>query len=76
MGIGFVRFNRRANRRSLAIFRRKKITHLGALNIANFARSGKNHRRNRRETRDFGALSTKTKDKKKSREKKKKLEDV
>ena len=36
MGIKFVPFNRRENRRSLAIFFAEEIAHLGALNIARF----------------------------------------
>ena len=57
MGIKFVPFNRRENRRSLAIFFAEEIAHLGALKIARFCGgSGKNRRRNRRESRDFGAL--------------------
>ena len=36
MGISFVHFNRRENRRLLAIFDRKEIAHLGALKIARF----------------------------------------
>ena len=36
MGIKFVPFNRRENRRSLAIFFAKEIAHLGALKIARF----------------------------------------
>ena len=36
MGIKFVPFNRRENRRSLAIFFAEEIAHLGALKIARF----------------------------------------
>ena len=36
MGIKFVHFNRRENRRSLAIFFAEEIAHLGALKIARF----------------------------------------
>ena len=36
MGIKFVPFNRRENRRSLAIFFAEEIAHLGALEIARF----------------------------------------
>ena len=57
VGIHFVPFNRRENRRSLAIFDRKEIAHLGALKIAILQGSSKNRRRNRRDSRDFGALS-------------------
>ena len=57
VGIKFVPFNRRENRRSLAIFFAKEIAHLGALkNRAILRGSGENRRRNRRESRDFGAL--------------------
>ena len=38
MGIKFVPFNRRENRRSLAIFFAEEIAHLGALKIARFCR--------------------------------------
>ena len=37
MGIKFVPFNRRENRRSLAIFFAEEIAHLGALKIARFS---------------------------------------
>ena len=47
----------RENRRSLAIFFAEEIAHVGALkNRAILRGSGKNRRRNRRESRDFGAL--------------------
>ena len=36
MGIRFLRFCRRENRRSLASFDRKEIAHLGAIRIAQF----------------------------------------
>ena len=36
MRINFAPLNRRENRRSLAIFDRKEIAHLGALTIARF----------------------------------------
>ena len=36
MGIKFVPFNRRENRRSLAIFFAEEIAHVGALKIARF----------------------------------------
>ena len=36
MGVKFVPFNRRENRRSLAIFFAEEIAHLGALKIARF----------------------------------------
>ena len=58
-GISFVRFNRRDNRRALATFDRKEITHLVALKIARFPRgNSKNRRCNRRESRDSDALSS------------------
>ena len=45
MGIKFVPFNRRENRRSLAIFFAEEIAHLGALkNRAILQGSGKNRR--------------------------------
>ena len=53
VGIKVVPFNRR----SLAIFFAEEIAHLGASkNRAILRGSGKNRRRNRRESRDFGAL--------------------
>ena len=36
MGISLAHFNRRENRRSLAILDRKEIAHLGAVKIARF----------------------------------------
>ena len=56
MGICFACFNRRENRRSLAILHRKEITRLGALKIAILRGSGTNRLCNHRESRDFGAL--------------------
>ena len=59
MGISFVRFNHRENRRSPAMFYRKEIAHLGAVpHGAKFAGSGRNRCCNRREAHDFGALSS------------------
>ena len=57
VGIKFVPFNRRENRRSLAIFFAKEIASWGLKNRAILRGSGENRRRNRRESRDFGALS-------------------
>ena len=55
----FTRFHRRGNRGSLAIFFAGEIAHLGASKVARFCRgSGKNRRRSRRESSDFGALSS------------------
>ena len=56
MGINFVPFNRRENRRSLANFDHKEIAHLGALEVAILRGSGKNRRRNRRGSSNVGAL--------------------
>ena len=57
MGINFVPVNRRESRRSLATFDRTDIAHLGVLNIARLCGGERsNRRRNRRESRDFGAL--------------------
>ena len=54
----FARHHRRKNRGSLAIFFAEEIAHLGASKSrGDFSGSGKNRRRNRRESRDFGALS-------------------
>ena len=54
----FTRFHRRTNRSSLAIFFASEIAHLGASKSrATFWGAGKNRRRNRRESRDFVALS-------------------
>ena len=50
-------FHRRRNRGSLAVFFAEEIAHLGASKSRDFSGSGKNRRRNRRESRDFGALS-------------------
>ena len=41
MGINFLLFNRRENRRALAIFDRKEIAHLPAVNIARILRKQK-----------------------------------
>ena len=60
VGMKFVPFNRRENRRSLAIFFAEEIARASWGLIKNRAilrGSGKNRRRNRRESRDFGALS-------------------
>ena len=56
MGSSFVHFNRRENRRSLAIFDRKDIVHLGAQKMAILRGSGENRHHNRKESCDFGAL--------------------
>ena len=58
MGIKFGLLNRRENRRSLAIFlRRGNRASWGLKNRAILRGSGENRRRNRRGSRDFGALS-------------------
>ena len=58
MGIRFAHCKRRENRRSLAILDRKEIAHLGAIkNRAILRGERKNRRHNRRESRDFDALS-------------------
>ena len=54
----FTHFLRRRNRGSLAIFFAEEIAHLGALKIRATLWGGKNRRRSRRESRDFGALSS------------------
>ena len=54
----FTRFHRSKNRGSLATFFAQEIAHLGASKSRDFSGSGKNRRRNRRESRDFGALSS------------------
>ena len=56
VGSVFACLNRRGNRRSLAIFDRKEIASWGLKN-REFAGSGINRRRNRRESGDFGALT-------------------
>ena len=53
-----VGLNRRENRCSLAIFDRTESAHLGASENRDFVGSSENHRRNHRESRDFGALSS------------------
>ena len=53
----FTSLHRRKNRGSLAIFFAEEIAHLGGLKKSrDFSASGKNRSRNRRESRDFGAL--------------------
>ena len=52
----FTCFHRRKNRGSLAVFFAEEIAHLGASKSRDFSGSGKNRRRNHRESRDFGAL--------------------
>ena len=53
----FTHFLCRRNRGSLAIFFAEEIAHLGASKNRDFLGSGRNRRRSRRESRDFGALS-------------------
>ena len=60
MGIGFVRLNRRENRRSLAIFDREEIAHPAALNIARILQGAVKLAAATRESREFGALSNGT----------------
>ena len=52
----FTHFIRRRNRGSLAILFAEEIAHLGASKNRDFSGSGKNRRRSRRESRDFGPL--------------------
>ena len=54
----FTHLLRRRNRGSLAIFFAEQIAHLGASKNRDFLGSVKNRRRSRRESRDFGALSS------------------
>ena len=56
MQMSFVRLNHSADRRSLAIFDRKVIAHLGALRLVILRGNGNNRCRNRRESRNFGAF--------------------
>ena len=56
VGISFTHFNRRENRRPLAIFGCKEVSHLGALNIARCCGGAVKIAAATAENRDFGAL--------------------